>query len=67
MILPAFGVVSEIIRPSVASCTATPHGLQLRSRSCRSSSGRTMFTVGMPLGGELFFMYAMMLIAIRPG
>ena len=71
MILPAFGVVSEIIptfsrKPlfgyvSMVYATASIAFLSLIVWA------HHMFTVGMPLGGELFFMYATMLIAIPTG
>ena len=71
MILPAFGIVSEII-PTFARKPL--FGYQAMVYATASIAFLTfivwahhMFTVGMPLGGELYFMYATMLIAIPTG
>ncbi len=71
MILPAFGIVSEII-PTFARKPL--FGYQAMVYAVASIAflsfivwAHHMFTVGMPLGGELFFMYATMLIAIPTG
>jgi cytochrome c oxidase subunit 1 len=71
MILPAFGIVSEII-PTFARKPL--FGYQAMIYAVASIAflsfivwAHHMFTVGMPLGGELFFMYATMLIAIPTG
>jgi cytochrome c oxidase subunit 1 len=71
MILPAFGVVSEILptfcrKPlfgyvSMVYATASIAFLSFIVWS------HHMFTVGMPLGGELFFMFATMVIAVPTG
>ena len=71
MILPAFGVVSEILptfsrKPlfgyaSMVYATATIAFLSFIVWA------HHMFTVGMPLQGELFFMYATMLISVPTG
>ena len=71
LILPAFGVVSEILptfsrKPlfgyaSMVYATATIAFLSF------IVWGHHMFTVGMPLQGELFFMYATMLISVPTG
>ncbi len=71
LILPAFGVVSQIIptfarKPlfgyvSMVFATATIAFLSYIVWA------HHMFTVGMPLTGELYFMYATMLIAIPTG
>ncbi len=71
LILPAFGVVSQIIptfsrKPlfgydSMVFATA---GIAFLSFIVWAHH---MFTVGMPLAGELYFMYATMLIAVPTG
>ena len=71
LILPAFGVISQIIPTfarkklfgyeSMVYATAGIAGLSFIVWA------HHMFTVGMPLTGELFFMYATMLIAIPTG
>lgn len=71
MILPAFGVISEILptfsrKPlfgyaSMVYATATIAFLSFIVWA------HHMFTVGMPLQGELFFMYATMLISVPTG
>jgi cytochrome c oxidase subunit 1 len=72
LILPAFGVVSaRSSRPSRASrCSATSRWCtpRRRSRSCRSSSGRTTCSPSACRStGQLFFMLATMLIAVPTG
>ncbi len=71
LILPAFGIVSQIIptfarKPlfgynSMVYATATIAFLSFIVWA------HHMFTVGMPLAGELFFMFATMLIAVPTG
>jgi cytochrome c oxidase subunit 1 len=71
LILPAFGVFSQIIptfarKPlfgytSMVFATATIAFLSFIVWA------HHMYTVGMPLGGELFFMYATMMIAVPTG
>jgi cytochrome c oxidase subunit 1 len=71
MILPAFGIVSAIIPvfsrkrlfgyPSMVYATASIAILSFVVWA------HHMFTVGLPLVGELFFMYATMLIAVPTG
>ena len=71
LILPAFGVISEII-PTFArkplfgytSMVLAVAGIAFLSFIVWAHH---MFTVGIPLAGELFFMYATMLIAIPTG
>ncbi|MEJ5208887.1 cytochrome c oxidase subunit I [Denitratimonas sp. CY0512] len=71
MILPAFGVVSEIIptfsRKPLFGYTAMVYATASIAFLSFIVWAHHMFTVGMPLGGELFFMYATMLIAIPTG
>jgi cytochrome c oxidase subunit 1 len=71
LILPAFGIISQIIptfarKPlfgynSMVYATATIAFLSFIVWA------HHMFTVGMPLAGELFFMFATMLIAVPTG
>ncbi|HEY5790745.1 MAG TPA: cytochrome c oxidase subunit I [Gammaproteobacteria bacterium] len=71
MILPAFGIVSEIIpafarkplfgRTSMIIAIASIAGLSFIVWA------HHMFAVGMPVAGELFFMYTTMLIAVPTG
>jgi cytochrome c oxidase subunit I len=71
MILPAFGIISEIIPafsrkplfgyPSMVYATCSIAVLSFLVWA------HHMFTTGMPLGGTLFFMYATMLIAVPTG
>lgn len=71
MILPAFGIVSAIIPtfsrkplfgyPSMVYATASIAILSFVVWA------HHMFTVGLPLAGELFFMYSTMLIAVPTG
>ena len=71
LILPAFGIISQIVptfsrKPlfgydSMVFATA---GIAFLSFIVWAHH---MFTVGMPLAGELFFMYATMLIAVPTG
>jgi cytochrome c oxidase subunit 1 len=71
MILPAFGVVSEIIPTFSRKPLFGYQAMVYATASIAFLSfivwAHHMFTVGMPLGGELFFMYATMLIAIPTG
>ena len=71
LILPAFGILSEIIptfsrKPlfGYVSMVLAVTGIAFLSFIVWAHH---MFTVGMPLVGELFFMYATMLIAIPTG
>ena len=71
MILPAFGVVSEII-PTFSRKTLFGHDSMVYAASCIAFLSfivwaHHMFTVGMPLTGQLFFMFATMLIAVPTG
>ena len=71
MILPAFGVVSEII-PTFARKPLFGHDSMVYAGSSIAFLSfivwaHHMFTVGMPLTGQLFFMFATMLIAVPTG
>jgi len=71
MILPAFGVVSEII-PTFARKPLFGHDSMVYAVSAIAFLSfivwaHHMFTVGMPLTGQLFFMFATMLIAVPTG
>ncbi len=71
MILPAFGIISEIIptfaRKPLFGYTAMVYALACIAFLSFLVWAHHMFTVGMPLGGELFFMYATLLIAVPTG
>jgi cytochrome c oxidase subunit 1 len=71
MILPAFGVVSEII-PVFARKPLFGHDSMVYAASSIAFLSfivwaHHMFTVGMPLTGQLFFMFTTMLIAVPTG
>ena len=71
LILPAFGVISEII-PTFARKPLFGYSSMVYATSSIAFLSfivwaHHMFTVGMPLQGELFFMYATMLIAVPTG
>jgi cytochrome c oxidase subunit 1 len=71
LILPAFGIVSEII-PTFARKPLFGYSSMVYATSSIAFLSfivwaHHMFTVGMPLQGELFFMYATMLIAVPTG
>jgi len=71
MILPAFGIVSEII-PTFARKPLFGHDSMVYAISAIAFLSfivwaHHMFTVGMPLTGQLFFMFATMLIAVPTG
>ena len=71
MILPAFGVVSQIIPTFSRKPLFGYHSMVYATAAIAFLSfivwGHHMFTVGMPLTAELFFMYATMLIAVPTG
>ncbi|GMU43215.1 MAG: cytochrome c oxidase subunit I [Xanthomonadales bacterium PRO6] len=71
MILPAFGVASEIIPTFSRKPLFGYQAMVYATASIAFLSfivwAHHMFTVGMPLGGLIFFMYATMLIAIPTG
>src|SRR6056300_999823 len=71
IILPAFGVVSQIIPAFARKPLFGYDSMVYATASIAFLSfivwAHHMFTVGMPLAGELFFMYATMLIAVPTG
>jgi cytochrome c oxidase subunit 1 len=71
MILPAFGIISEIIPTFARKPLFGYSSMVYATASIAFLSfivwAHHMFTVGMPLAGELFFMYATMLIAVPTG
>src|SRR6187455_2109249 len=71
MILPAFGIVSQII-PAFARKPLFGYASMVYATSSIAILSfivwaHHMFTVGMPVTGQLFFMYATMLIAVPTG
>ena len=71
MILPAFGIVSEIIptfaRKKLFGYTSMVYATSSIAILSFIVWAHHMFTVGMPLIGELFFMFTTMLIAVPTG
>ena len=71
LILPSFGVVSSIIPTFSRKPLFGYSSMVYATASIAFLSfivwAHHMFTVGMPLGGELFFMFATMLIAVPTG
>ncbi|HKJ71221.1 MAG TPA: cytochrome c oxidase subunit I [Gammaproteobacteria bacterium] len=71
MILPAFGIVSQIIptfsRKPLFGYTSMVYATASIAFLSFIVWAHHMFTVGMPLAGELFFMYSTMLIAVPTG
>ncbi|HEX7043149.1 MAG TPA: cytochrome c oxidase subunit I [Burkholderiales bacterium] len=71
MILPAFGIISQVIPTFSRKPLFGYHSMVYAIVSIAFLSSvvwaHHMFTVGMPLAGELFFMYATMLIAVPTG
>jgi cytochrome c oxidase subunit 1 len=71
LILPAFGIVSQIIPTFARKPLFGYSSMVYATASIAFLSflvwAHHMFTVGMPLAGELFFMYATMLIAVPTG
>jgi len=71
MILPAFGIVSQIIptfsRKPLFGYTSMVYATASIAFLSMVVWAHHMFTVGMPLAGELFFMYTTMLIAVPTG
>ncbi len=71
MILPAFGIISEIV-PTFARKPIFGYKAMVFALACIAFLSFTvwahhMFAVGMPVGADLFFMYATMLIAVPTG
>ncbi len=71
MILPAFGIISQII-PTFARKPLFGYASMVFATAAIAFLSfivwaHHMFTVGMPLEGELFFMYATMLISVPTG
>jgi len=71
MILPAFGIVSQIVptfaRKRLFGYTSMIYAVASIAVLSFIVWAHHMFTVGMPLAGELFFMYSTMLIAVPTG
>ena len=71
MILPAFGIVSHVIPAFSRKPLFGYDSMVYATASIAFLSflvwAHHMFTVGMPLAGQLFFMYATMLIAVPTG
>ena len=71
MILPAFGIISEIIptfsRKRLFGYTSMVYATASIAFLSFIVWAHHMFTVGMPLGGSLFFMYSTMIIAVPTG
>lgn len=71
LILPAFGVISEIIptfsRKPLFGRTAMIYAIACIAILSYIVWAHHMFTSGIPLGAELFFMYSTMLIAVPTG
>jgi cytochrome c oxidase subunit 1 len=71
MILPAFGIISAIIPTFARKRLFGYDSMVYATASIAFLSfivwAHHMFTVGMPLAGQLFFMYATMLIAVPTG
>ena len=71
MILPAFGIVSQIVptfaRKPLFGYTSMIYAVASIAFLSFIVWAHHMFTVGMPLAGELFFMYSPVLIAVPTG
>ncbi len=71
LILPAFGIISQVIPTFARKPLFGYRSMVLASCSIAILSvsvwGHHMFTVGMPVAGQLFFMYATMLVAVPTG
>ncbi len=71
MILPAFGIVSEVIptfaRKKLFGYASMVYAMAAIAILSCIVWAHHMFTTGMPVTGQLFFMYATMLIAVPTG
>ena len=71
MILPAFGMISQIVptfaRKRLFGYTSMVYAIAAIATLSMIVWAHHMFTVGMPVTGQLFFMYGTMLIAIPTG
>src|SRR5581483_2629893 len=71
LILPAFGIISQVIPTFSRKPLFGYNSMVYATASIAFLShvvwAHHMFTVGMPVAGELFFMYATMLIAVPTG
>ncbi|GGY32823.1 cytochrome c oxidase subunit 1 [Rhodanobacter panaciterrae] len=71
MILPAFGIISEIVptfaRKPIFGYKAMVFAIASIAFLSFIVWAHHMFAVGLPLGAEIFFMYATMLIAVPTG
>ncbi|OOG53662.1 cytochrome c oxidase subunit I [Rhodanobacter sp. C03] len=71
MILPAFGIISEIIptfaRKPIFGYKAMVFAIASIAFLSFIVWAHHMFAVGLPMGAEIFFMYATMLIAVPTG
>ena len=71
MILPAFGIVSQIIptfsRKPLFGYSSMVYAMASIAILSFVVWAHHMFTVGMPVAGQLYFMYATMLIAVPTG
>jgi len=71
MILPSFGVISQILPTFTRKPLFGYESMVYATASIAFLSfivwAHHMFTVGMPLAGEVFFMYSTMLIAVPTG
>jgi cytochrome c oxidase subunit 1 len=71
MILPAFGIISEVV-PTFARKPIFGYKAMVFAIACIAFLSfivwaHHMFAVGLPLGAEIFFMYATMLISVPTG
>jgi cytochrome c oxidase subunit 1 len=71
LVLPAFGVISEVI-PTFSRKRLFGYSFMVYATLCIAILSfivwaHHMFTTGIPLGAELFFMYATMLISVPTG
>lgn len=71
MILPAFGIISQILptftRKHLFGYASMVYAISSIAFLSFIVWAHHMFTTGMPVGAELFFMYATMLIAVPTG